>query len=69
MNDRLWVVARFPDGSWSEGGKAEDPVYEGCEIFKVVANGAEQARKKAQALRRRNAARSARGTDPTDRNG
>lgn len=53
MNEQLWVVARFPDGTWSEGSKADDPDYALCEIFKVMASGRADARKKAQQLRQK----------------
>lgn len=33
-----WTVARFPDGSWTTGGKPNDPDYANCEVFEVDAN-------------------------------
>lgn len=32
------LVVRFPNGSWSYGGKADDPDYEECEKFMVETN-------------------------------
>lgn len=43
-----WVVGRFPNGSWTSGGKLSDPVYEHCETFVVTAASREKAVKKAQ---------------------
>ena len=34
MTQRLLVV-RFPNGSWSHGGKPDDPDYEECEKYMV----------------------------------
>ncbi|KKN96125.1 hypothetical protein LCGC14_0170540 [marine sediment metagenome] len=52
MQNRIWVIVRFPNGSWSGGGRADDPDYANCEIFKVAAQSYEQALKKAQGQRR-----------------
>jgi hypothetical protein len=52
--ERMWTVARFPDGSWTHGGRADDPDYALCEVFRVLAFDSKQAVKKAQAERRRN---------------
>lgn len=50
---RLWTVARFPNGSWSTGGKPTDPEYALCEVFQVRASSREQAKRLAQSLRSR----------------
>lgn len=47
----LWTVVRFPNGSWSTGGKPTDPDYAMCEIWQVEADSREKATKKAQAKR------------------
>lgn len=44
---RVWTVVRFPNGSWSYGGKPSDPDYEFCDIFQVEAVSPERAVKKA----------------------
>lgn len=49
----LWTVVRFPNGSWSYGGKPDDPDYEHCEVWRIEAESAERAVKKAQAKRYR----------------
>lgn len=49
----LWTVVRFPNGSWSYGGKPDDPDYEQCEVWRIDAESPERAVKKAQAKRRR----------------
>lgn len=46
--NKLWTVARFPNGSWSYGGKPTDPDYANCEIFRISAATGESAKKKAQ---------------------
>lgn len=48
----LWTVARFPNGSWSTGGKTTDPDYASCEVWRIEADTREQATKRAQAKRR-----------------
>lgn len=53
-----WTVVRFPDGSWSYGGKPTDPDYKNCEVWQIAADSPEKAVKKAQAKRSR-AARAA----------
>lgn len=30
------LVVRFPNGTWSYGGKADDPDYELCEKFEIT---------------------------------
>lgn len=52
--NRLWTVARFPNGSWDTGGPPDDPCYSECEVFQVDASSREQAKKLAQAQRRKN---------------
>ena len=32
---RTVIVARFPDGTWSYGGSANDPCYEHAELYRV----------------------------------
>lgn len=49
--EQLWTVVRFPNGSWSYGGKPTDPDYEECEVWKIRAASAKKAVKKAQAKR------------------
>lgn len=51
--EHLWTVARFPNGSWSTGGKPTDPEYALCEVFQVRANSREKAKRLAQNLRSR----------------
>lgn len=46
-----WTVARFPSGSWTTGGSADDPDYANCEIFVVDAKDRKDATRKAQAKR------------------
>ncbi|OWY38870.1 hypothetical protein CEK28_10605 [Xenophilus sp. AP218F] len=57
--EKLWTVVRFPNGSWSYGGKPTDPDYEECEIWQIEATSAEKAVKKAQAKRSRDRKKSA----------
>lgn len=59
MADRLWTVVRFPNGSWSYGGKPTDPDYSECEIWQITAGSPEAAVKKAQAKRSRDRKRAA----------
>lgn len=61
-----WTVVRFPNGSWSYGGKPTDPDYAECEVWTVEASNGPRAVKKAQAKRsaaNRKAKRAAAGTD------
>lgn len=51
--EQLWTVVRFPNGSWSYGGKPTDPDYAECETWQISATSAEKAVKKAQAKRSR----------------
>lgn len=48
----MWTVVRFPNGSWSTGGRPEDPAYSECEVFRVEAGDRDEAKKLAQAIRR-----------------
>lgn len=49
----IWTVVRFPNGSWSYGGKLDDPDYELCEKWRIAADSPQAAVKKAQAKRSR----------------
>lgn len=49
----LWTVVRFPNGSWSYGGKPTDPDYAECEVWQIYAKDAKAAVKAAQAKRSR----------------
>lgn len=51
--ERLWTVARFPDGSWSYGGKPDSPDYAKCEVWRISAFTSDQAVRKAQGKRSR----------------
>ncbi|WP_080432628.1 hypothetical protein [Burkholderia ubonensis] len=51
--NRLWTVVRFPNGSWSFGGKPTDPDYAQCEVWQIEAESSKDAIKKAQAKRGR----------------
>lgn len=53
MREQLWTVVRFPDGSWSFGGKAEDSAYELCEKWRLLSRSGQHAVKLAQGRRRR----------------
>jgi hypothetical protein len=59
--ERLWTVVRFPNGSWSYGGRPDSPEYERCEVWRIEAATAKEAVKKAQAKRRR----ATRGVQPS----
>jgi hypothetical protein len=52
MKTLLWTVVRFPDGSWSYGGRMDDPAYALCEKWRIEATSGEEAKKKAQVKRR-----------------
>lgn len=52
MNPTLWTAARFPDGSWSTGGKINDPAYAECTVYQVEARSHDEAKKKGQAKHR-----------------
>lgn len=51
MVEQLWTVVRFPNGSWSTGGKPTDPDYAECEVWKIHATSREAATRKAQGRR------------------
>ncbi|WP_025140891.1 hypothetical protein [Achromobacter sp. DH1f] len=53
MKEQLWTVVRFPDGSWSYGGKADDSAYELCEKWRLLSRTGQHAVKLAQGRRRR----------------
>ncbi|MFP6559347.1 hypothetical protein WJ542_13680 [Paraburkholderia sp. B3] len=48
-----WTVVRFPSGSWSYGGKPDDPDYVRCEIWQIEAETSSPAVGLAQARRSR----------------
>ena len=54
-----WTVVRFPDGTWSTGGKPDDPDFQHCEVFVVSAVSREQAKRKGQQKRYRQAKKEA----------
>lgn len=47
----LWTVARFPNQTWTTGGKPDDPDYANCEVWQIEAGSRREATKKAQAKR------------------
>jgi len=51
MSEQAWTVVRFPNGSWSYGGKINDPDYEQCEKFIIMAKDSKQAVSRARARR------------------
>jgi hypothetical protein len=51
MRTEIWTVARFPNGTWSYGGRPDDPDYEQCEVFRVLAADGPRAVRKAQGVR------------------
>ena len=50
---KMWTVVRFPNGSWSYGGRPDSPDYAQCEVWEIEAETADKAVKKAQKRRRR----------------
>lgn len=48
-----WTVARFPNGSWTTGGKVSSPDYQDCEVFSIDAPDRETAIRRAQSKRTR----------------
>ncbi len=50
---KMWTVARYPDGSWTYGGRPDSPDYEFCEVWRIAATDEKAAVRKAQAKRRR----------------
>lgn len=53
MDSKLWTVARFPNGSWSTGGRPDSPDYAECVVYRVNAVGEKDAKKKGQAMHRK----------------
>lgn len=49
--NKLWTVVRFPAGSWSYGGKPDDPDYAECEIWQIEDSNPHAAIRKAQSRR------------------
>jgi hypothetical protein len=47
----LWTVVRFPNGSWSYGGKPDAPDYAECEVWRIDAGDGKSAVRKAQTQR------------------
>jgi hypothetical protein len=64
----LWTVARFPNGSWTSGGKPNDPDYALCEVWRIEADSRTEAVRKAQAKRSRERAK-ARASAASTENG
>lgn len=58
--NRKRTVARFPNGSWTTGGKPDDPAYAECSVYQVIASDDKEAKRKAQYLHRK--AQKAKGT-------
>ena len=50
---KVITVVRFPNGSWSMGGAVADPDYKLCEVYVVPFKSDADAKKMAQAVRRR----------------
>lgn len=53
MQTKLWTIVRFPDGTWSGGGKPSDMDYKNCEVYRIPGTSYEDARRKAQGVRSR----------------
>lgn len=53
MKERLWTVARFPNGSWSTGGKPDCTDYELCSVYSVLADSENEAKSKGQSMHRK----------------
>ncbi len=51
VEEKVWTVARFPNGSWSYGGRPDDPDYECCEVFQIPASSHQEATRKAKSKR------------------
>lgn len=49
----MFTVVRFPNGSWSYGGRPDDPDYSECEVYQVEAASSKKAVQKAQSKRSR----------------
>jgi hypothetical protein len=52
VKEKLWTVARYPDGSWGTGGSPNDADYAHCEVYQVPASDRDSATKKAKLLRK-----------------
>lgn len=65
MAEPTWTVVRFPNGSWSYGGRMDAPEYALCEKWAIEATSGNAAVKKAQSRRSRELgrARAALGVD------
>ncbi len=50
---QLWTVVRFPNGSWSYGGRPDSPEYAQCEVWEIEAETPTYAINKAQGHWRR----------------
>lgn len=50
---KMWTAARFPDGSWTAGGRADDPDYACCSVYRVLAETLQEAKRKGQAEHRK----------------
>jgi hypothetical protein len=50
---RAITVVRFPNGSWSTGGRVSDPDYAECECYVILSESDKAAKKQAQSVRRR----------------
>lgn len=62
--DKIWTVVRFPNGSWSYGGRPDSPDYELCEVWQISAESAKGAVRKAQARRSRENRKQASAGEP-----
>lgn len=51
--DILWTVVRFPDGSWSYGGRPDCPDYRDSTVWQIRANTPAVAIRRAQGRWRR----------------
>lgn len=66
MREKLWTVVRFPDGSWSYGGRLDSPDYALCEKWSTFAVDGKTAVKLTQ-RRRQNESKSHRMTSKPSR--
>lgn len=53
MTSTLWVVVRFPSGSWDTISRRQQGCHIDCEIWQIEATTRDEAKKKAQARRAR----------------
>ncbi|HDS1721739.1 hypothetical protein NPS53_09515 [Pseudomonas putida] len=51
MEQKLWTVARYAAGTWDTGGRVSDPAYAECEVYQILAESRDKAKKKAQSVR------------------